>query len=372
MSAYIDVPALSADGIDFGGHAARLDAKTVAALAPKLCKTTQIVKARMDNLLRRAADEHYLDDYSQERADGVTDFVSSELELMLGEGETIERGMDDEFLFVPGRGTPLLQNRTTLRNGIREASYKVRASTGQAQWMAPEDTRSLQKAGYQYEKKRFSAEYYGIRWGWTIPELWEAGITGDNVQGMRQQAATYALDMFREAVSSWGDLEHNIQGYFSLGDSLYIDSGQQFSSGAVSAQDQIERLSHMDRLFRRANNDLAPTTVVMPLADQRAMMLTYFGTDGDGPSVWERATAMFPWLRNARTTDRLEDANRTGDASRWVLSRPEPQSLYVEHQETQIFGPFNYEMQVDFIAIRRHGGVINKRPERVAYIDFTP
>lgn len=383
MSAYINVPRLDGSS-GAAGKITHETAEGLGAVSAGLVDGVPVgsagVKKRFDRIAKRVLEETglvsdagRLDEREQSRLDALTDFVTSGLEVVLGEGSTVMRGEQQPWMFVPERAPALLPSRNLLPRGARTVSYKVREPTGQATWMDPHDTRGLERADYRTEKKSNKREYYGIRWGWTIPELWEARILREDVQGGRQRAANLALDKFRERVSSWGSADHGIPGAFTLGTALIELMGPRFSGGAVSAVEMMERLDHLDQVYRRANSDMAPMGVVMPLDDERAMALKYFGTGQEGPSVLDRARGMYGWMQpgNLRTARRLYNGNAAGDSSRWMFFSSDPENLYIEHMPTMVFGPFNDEMSVDFVAIRAHGGCVSRIPERVAYADFT-
>lgn len=305
--------------------------------------------------------------------DAAADFVTSGLRKFLGNGEDIRRGEDQPWLFVPRPGRPsVLPSRQTLEPGWRSGAYRVREQVGQAQFLDPNDVRSLQRADYNVEEKEYKAVYYGIAWGYTIPETWESDLLGEDLLGERQAAAAEAMDRFRENVSAWGNSAREIPGMFTLGDALLATGGQQFASGGPDAQQMLERISYFDQLYKRANGGMSPTAAVIPEDDRIAMQITYFGTGGEGPSVWERATDMHPWLNNAVFTENLNLGNADANASRWVLYSQNERQLFVEHTDTMVFGPFQNFMELVFINIRRIGGVVNKKPERVMYVDFTP
>jgi hypothetical protein len=104
-------------------------------------------------------------------------------------------------------------------------------------------------------------------------------------------------------------------------------------------------------------------------------MRTMKGTliPGTSVSVWRRAQEDYAWLQdgNVRATDNLNVGNTAGDASRWIVYRPDENNFFIEHTDTMVFGPFQEGMEVWFVSLRRIGGVISKRPEIAMSLDFT-
>jgi hypothetical protein len=304
--------------------------------------------------------------------DAASDFVGSELEMVLGPASTITRGDDDPFIFVARPGSPpLLPLMANLKPGMRTASYRVREQTGQARWVEPHAVRELERAGFRDEKKRYGAHYYGISWGSTIPAQWEADHLGIDLMSEGQSAATYALDVFQEHASTWGNVDLEVPGFATLGDAVLALGGARFSGGTVTAIQMLQRITAFASLYRRANAGRAPTQVLAPHEDRDAMMNTFFGVGSEGPSVWERALAQNSWLANVVWDDRMASGNADGTGPRWVIFSQNTKELYIEHTDSMVFGPFPDMMEMSWVVLRRFGGVISLRPERVLYVDFT-
>lgn len=321
---------------------------------------------------QRLARHWHLDISDRKVQDAAADFVTSSLERVLGPGEDIVLNDDQPFIFVPRPGRPLaLESRSVLPPGWRTNSYKVKTHNGQATWVEPHAVRKVGYADFQEEKKEQGAEYYAIKYCYTIPEQWENNILNVDEIGEREFAATQALDNFRERVSGFGDANKKIPGLWTSGDAVIANGGQQFSSGAVGAQIMMSRLANFNRLYTRINRERPANMLTAPWTDLDAMQNTYFGTGGEGPSVWDRAIERYDWLRNAVWTDRLANANATANASRWAVYSRNSREMYLEHTESMVFGPFQDYMNFDFVVIRRIGGLVNKRPERLMYVDFT-
>ena len=311
--------------------------------------------------------------------DAATDFVSSGLKKFLGPAEDITRGDDDPMIFVPRAGSPaVIPSRQTLEPGYRTLAYKVREPVGQAQWTDATSVKGLQRANYNVEEKEQRAHYYGISWGYNIPETWEADILDEDLLGDRERSANYALDLFRESVSGWGDVDRKVQGYFTVDAALRVGGGQQFSSGSVSAEQMIQRLMTWEQAFKRANGGKKPLGGVVADSERIAMQTTYFGLGGEGPSVWDRCVGygdkagLFPWMKNIAFDERLNNASRFGPAARWCFHGGNDRESYIEHTETMLFGPFEDYMEQSFVMLRRMAGLVAKRPERFMYVDMLP
>lgn len=307
----------------------------------------------------------------QKVQDAATDFVTSRLQRLLGPAEAVTRGDDKQYLFVPGRAERLVcESRSLLAPGQRSAAYEVRQPTGQAMWVDPNDTRSLQRAGSVVEEKEYKAHWYGIRYGVNIPETWEQQYTNQNLEQDRANSAVLAMDEFREQVSTWGDEDRKVAGFMNIDGAPLVLGGQSFSSGAISAEDMLLRIGQWEQLYIRANNQRPPSGMVAPHGDRVAMMNARF--TGTSDSAWKVGVEQYPWMANAIWDERLALANEAGTSGRWALYTSNPSNLYIEHLETMVFGPFEYEMDTSFVLLRRHGGVIAKKPEMVMYVDFTP
>lgn len=305
----------------------------------------------------------------QARKDAASDFVGSVLKQALSPSEDVVRGMDEPYIFVPGPGRQVvIPSKNVLKPGFRTFSYKVRAPNGAAQWTDPNDMRSLQNADYSVEEKEQGASYFGIAWRINVPEMWEADALGENLAQWREQAATLGLDDFDERVSSYGDADKKIPGFITLGDALVAEGGIRFNSGTPTAEEMILRIGLWETVYRRANRGMKPTAVLAPEADRIAMATKMFTSTGI--SAWDKASEIYPWLKNATWDDRMLTAS-SGSLNRWVLYRQAPNDLYLERTPTMVFGPFpEYASQI-FILLRRTAGAVSKKPEQVMFVDFT-
>lgn len=308
--------------------------------------------------------------------DAATDFVSSGLKKFLGPGEDVRRGDEDPFIFVPRPGSPaIIPSRRTLEPGHRSLAFRVREPVGQATFLEPNAVSGLQRANYNVEEKEQRAHWYGIMWGYNLPETWEADVLGEDILGEREFAANYALDLFREQVSGWGDADRKIPGYFSVDGALRVLGGQQFSGApGPSAEQMLTRLATWEQAFKRANGRRKPLGGVASELERIAMQNTYF--TGTAISAWDKAIGareeqgQFPWLANIEWDERLNLGNAAGDAARWALHGGNDRESFIEHTETMLFGPFQVYMEIVFVMLRRIGGVVAKRPERFMYVDM--
>lgn len=305
--------------------------------------------------------------------DAAADFVTSGLNLVMGAGENVIRPAAPT-LFVSGPGLkPVLPSRNLLKPGLRTNSFKIRQRHGQAQFVSPEAIgRELNKAGFQDEEEVRGAEYYAIAWGYSIPSTWEASLLGIDPLAENQMAATEALDDFHERLSMWGDADKKLSGFATLDGAGLLLGGQQFSSTVPTAIQMMQRVAEFEQQFSDMNANRKPTAVMAPDSDRYAMQNTYFGTGSEGDSVWKRVLEQYPWFQNVTWTNDLMLANEAGTGSRWILYIQDPKNLYIEHTDTMLFGPFQEYLDFTFIGLRRHGGVVNRMPERVMYVDFTP
>ncbi len=338
------------------------------AFGTELGRTDQAI----DLIAKKLAKHWDLERGDRKVQDAAADFERGSLQRVLGPSADIRRGDNKAFIFVPREGRQLaIESKQELPPGWKINSYMVESETGQAQWAEPDALEKVARVDYLQEEKRNGAAYYASKYSYSIPEMWSAGILGEDVVGKRERAAVNALDDFRERVSSWGDPEKELAGAFTLGDALLTGGGQQFKSGSVDFANQMLRLSTWNEFYEQVNDDMTATTLIAPKSDRNAMQNTFAGLGSEGKSVWVSAIEMYPWLRDAIWTNRLNLANETGDASRWMLYTKDLNGLYIEHTESMAFGPFQNYTNFDIVVVRRHGGVINKFPERVVYVDFT-
>jgi hypothetical protein len=309
----------------------------------------------------------------KDRKDAVDNFVTNGLRKLLGPSEMVRRGENFPWVFTPVGGRPVaIPSRRTLELGNRTAAYQIRQPVGEAKIIEPHAISSLSTASYGTEEKEYGAKFYGIKFGWSIVQEWEASVLGEDIQGETQAAATLACDHLREHLSAWGSVEHKIPGFYTLGDALVVIGGAKFNGGTVDATEMLERIGYWELLYKRANRGLKPTNCIIPDADVMTMKLRRFGVGGEGSSVWEIAIQLFPWLKTTDdiSAESLMLGNKAKTASRWVLYRPD--MIHIEHTETMVFGPFGEEeMETRFVMLRRHGGAQTKMPEQVEYVDFT-
>lgn len=319
---------------------------------------------------RKLAERWGLEPSDRRVQDAAGEFVTGPLERVLGPSADVVRGRNKPYVFVPGEGrTPAVPSRNELPPGWEVNSYEVKSYTGQAAWTEPHATKHLPTADFLTEKKLQGAKYYGIRYRWSIPEEWSDRVRRINSQAERELAAIMALDDFREAASKYGAPEFKLPGVYRSGDALKFHGGARFGSGTVDAPTMMLRLASWAYKYSRCNERMEPTRVIAPLSDKVAMQRTYF--TGTSDTVWSRAIEDFPWLQNAVWDDSLVRANSAGNGPRWVFLTDDPLNMYIEHTDTMVFGPFPDEMDMSFVLLRRHGGFVNRLPERLAYVDFT-
>jgi hypothetical protein len=343
-----------------------------SVLGAEITDSTQITKKMADIFASRSRSR--MDAQDKKVQDAAANFVTNGLRVSLGASEDVRRGQDSKYIFVPKPGLPLaLQSRNMLPPGAQKVTYKIRERAARAGWVNPSASagfRSLPRGDYSVEEKEHGAAWYAAVWSYAITEEWEASLLDEDLIGERQGAAIDGCDEFREHVSGVGDVSKKIPGMFTLGDAILILGGQQFSAG-VTAVNMGLKLSQIDLAYQNANNEAQAMRLIAPVDDKTAMQNTYYGDTSGGDSVWKRYSERYPWLQNAIWTRRVGLGNAAGNASRWVLYPDDQKNLYIEHTESMLFGPFPEWFEQNFVILRRHGGVVSKKPEQVMYVDFT-
>jgi hypothetical protein len=324
-------------------------AKTIAAIA---------VKAGFDADQRRVQD-------------AAGNFVTSTLTKMLAPAEDVTRGDKRPWLFVPGR-VPAEQlaliSRDIMEPGYRDFEYRVREMVGQAQWGDPNRPRSFSNADVVEDIQRGTAHWYGINFEVTLTDLWTDSITGRNARADKEAAAMLSLDDMRERVSSFGDPEKKLSGLARVSSSIIIAGGQRLTLAGPTAEQLVQRVTSWIELYAKANNNTMPVACLAPREDLVLLQTTIFsGTD---KSAWDKLIITFPWLVTSHWDYRMSTASPDG-TPRWTFYARDDMNLFVAHTETMLFGPYEDMTSMKFLAIRRHGGVVAKKPEQVVNVDFT-
>lgn len=307
----------------------------------------------------------------QQIRDAATAFVTTALSQIL---RPIERVGRERFLFVPGRTgdqAPLLPVIQRAELGKQQLEYQVIGHTGEARWMSSGGVSELRRVNGADDLKSQPLAFFGIRFGWDQFELWNAAHLGRNIETERMNAARQFMDEHLEDALGYGNDEREIPGFFNHGSALTIDLSVSFGAPNITATEIITQLGIIEVAWSRANPKRMISGVVMPKTHRLNMMTIFTGASGEGDiNLWKFAKEMFPWLANIVEDDRMLTASDEG-ASMWTLWSADSEELYAEaNASPMLFGPFENELNVDFIAINQTAGVVNKRAERLLRVQF--
>lgn len=305
--------------------------------------------------------------------DAAAAFVASPLVKALGPSETVTRGDNRRWMFTPGRvdaGRVVMVSKDIIEPGHKAYSYRVRELRGNAAWTTPRAMRSLPAGSAAEEEVTRKAEWYGARWQISVEDLWTDAITGNNTRDDNQAAAVLSLDVFREHISLVGDPALGIYGLTTQPDALGVAAGQRLTLAGLSAADLFARVLTWIYTYERLNNNMPPAGVVAPALDRQVLMQTTWPNNA-AASVWASLVQLYPWLdAGSFWDDRMSTASVDGTPM-WVFFPRNDAEAFIVHTETIVFGPFEEPGTTDFYLLRRHGGVLVKRPEQVLYLNFS-
>lgn len=298
--------------------------------------------------------------------DAATAFVTSALSEILAPVEMPGR---ERFLFVPGRTGdkgPLLPVVNRVPLGKQQVEWPVIAHTGEARAIAANGVASLTRVGSADDMRKQPVFFYGIRFGWDQFELWQASHLGRDVPSERQRGARNGMDEFAEDVYGFGHDEREVPGFFNAGASISITLAKSFGDPTITMAEILAQLSIIDIAWDSYNPRRPVTGVVMPKSHRLNMMTKFTGASNEGDiNAWKFAVEMFPWLANVIEDQRMLTAS-DDSLSMWQLFSADGEELYAEGTPSPlVFGPFEQEMNLDFIAIAQTGGCVNKNARRV-------
>jgi hypothetical protein len=303
-------------------------------------------------------------------ADAAEVFFTTSLEKIL---TTITRGPSTTTLMTPGPGQ-LLPIRQELLPGHTEMAYDVETPTGQAAFADPSGVRRLPQVGEFSERKKHGTDWAGIGYGFGLVEMWQSAQKGGRpVEVQRADNARGALWRFIEGLFLKGDATHQIPGFIGNTNCLvnYLGTGFQALTDPDNA---YLRLQIMELMFERAAKSYggAITGVIAPQKDRYAMQRLRYGTGSEGAGFLDEALKGFAWLKDVRWIDGLETAASTGGAL-WQMWSGDDTELWSEMGAApMMFGPFTDGggLRTSFVLLNHVGGVINRRPERIARFEF--
>ena len=138
-----------------------------------------------------------------------------------------------------------------------------------------------------------------------------------------------------------------------------------FGSSSITGAQIVTNCQILDIFWHRTNPNRVPTGVCMPRSHRVNMIGKFIGTNSEGANAWLLVKEAFPWLANIVEDDRLLTASPSGDAM-WQMWSADGESQYMEGMAMpMVFGPFEREMNTEFIAIQQCGFFVNKDPRTV-------
>jgi hypothetical protein len=113
------------------------------------------------------------------------------------------------------------------------------------------------------------------------------------------------IDLLRAQVISGTKLASSIPTYQASAPSIFVLCGEEPICGddapdtiALSAIQMMKCLALFELIFQKNNEGRLPIGIIAPNADREAMQTMFFGSKGEGDSVWERAISQDPWLKD--------------------------------------------------------------------------
>jgi hypothetical protein len=305
--------------------------------------------------------------------DAAEAFVASPLIKALGPSETVTRGDNRPWMFVPGRveaNRLVMASRDIIEPGHKAYSYRVRELRGGASWTTPRAMRSLVAGSAEEEEVTRTAAWYGARWSFNIEDLWTDAITGNNTRDDNQAAAVLGLDVMREHVCLVGEPSMGIYGLTTQPDALGVAAGQRLTLAGLAADALYARVMTWIYTYQRLNNNMSPSGVVAPMLDKQVLMQTCWPNNASR-SVWASLVELYPWLEQGSFWDERMSTASVDGTPMWVFFSRNDREAFVVHTETIVFGPFEEPGSTDFFLLRRHGGLCVKRPEQLVYLIFS-
>lgn len=256
--------------------------------------------------------------------------------------------------------------------GKNECERPVLVHSGEARFFGPggSGTRSLRRTNTAEDMKSVPVGYFGVRIGWDAFELWQATHLGRDVPGERQRGGRYAMDELLEETAAFGNIERNINGFFNGGVALTFGLPKSMGDPSLTADELLTYLGIIDVMWARANPRRMVSGCVMPRTHKVNLLRIFNGNDNSGLSMWKYALEMYPWLANIVLDDRLLTASDTG-ASMWQFWSADSDELYLEGSPNHmLFGPFETELETEFILLNKTAGAVNWRAERIMRVQF--
>lgn len=298
---------------------------------------------------------------SREVLDAATSFVTSELSVLLTPTELpgLER-----FLFVPGKtqGQPLLPVQQKVALGMQSLEYDVIAHTGEARWVGAGGLADLRKVGSAEDRKKQDVGYFGVRFGWDQFDLWQQSHQQfRSIERERSLAAGRFMAEFLEQVIGYGNEDRKMPGMFRHGSATSLDLTKSFGAASITAAEALDQMALIELAWKRMNPRRMMSGIVMPASHRLNLISTFTGAAGEGDfTAWKLALELYPWLANITEDDRMLTASDSGTPM-WVIWSADAEELYAEASATpMVFGPFENELNVDFIALNQTGGVVCK------------
>jgi hypothetical protein len=268
---------------------------------------------------------------------------------------------------------PVLPQRVTLRPGQTELVWDVETPTGAAGFIEPSAMQKLPQVGEFTEQEKRSAHWAGIGYGYGLIESWQAAERGGpTLDQTRSATARATLLRFVEAVLLRGNATREIPGLLSNSNSLFFSLATKIAS-ITSPTDALKALQIIDHHFQTAAMSYGGSLsrMIAPRTDKYYLERMRYGTTQEGAHAWQDFIASVPWLANTRWVDGLQTWAPSGGPL-WVGMSDDANELWSEVDAVpMLFGPFSSNpLRMEFALISHIGGVINRRPERLAHYAF--
>jgi hypothetical protein len=300
--------------------------------------------------------------------DTAAEFYTNRLQQML---TTITRAPSSTSVMTGS--DPVLPQRVTLRAGQTDLLWETETPTGAAGFIEPSAMQKLPQVGEFVEQEKRSASWCGIGYGWGLVESWQAAERGGpSLDQSRATTARATLLRFIEAVLLRGNATREIPGLLSNNNALYTALATKIAS-ITSPTDALKILQIINHHFQTAAASYGGSLsrMIAPLTDRYYLERMRYGAAQEGALAWDDFTKACPWLMSTRWIDGLQTWAPTG-GSLWVGMSDDDNELWSEVDAVpMLFGPFSVNpLRMEFALISHIGGVINRRPERLAHYAF--
>lgn len=258
--------------------------------------------------------------------------------------------------------------------GMERVTYRVMRHNGQAKVIRDYST-DLPRVDVGLSEVSQGVVGIGDAYGYSVQEVRAAMRTGRPLDALKARAARDVMERLLEDLMLDGDSAEGIQGFFGLTSALTVSP----LAGAVGTTWDIktprEKVRDLHALVNAipdgSNEILRANAVILPTDVYRDAQETFMG-DGASNNVLEqfiKESDSITSLDQIQTSYRLKTKSGTG-AHRAMAYRKDPTFIQaVIPQEFEQFAPQPKGLETVVACHMRYGGIENRQPKAVAYMD---